>query len=576
MTAPKSFSHQTPDVARSDDYEANVDVDVSPQSQIYEKGITEPQLEVETGTEWQRLSLISILYFTIRNFTNMAQGLIYAVPALAISFNIWDNLFSPEVLIGAGILFLFTSTSGLVSYLMYKFRVHNQHVEIHHGVFQRRYTNLPLWRIQNVKIERPFYYRPFGYALVVLDTAGSGKEEAKIVAVPEAYAEALKKQVLYEKAQHDVDDLDGLVGEELSGRGLADGSSSSRTQSMSAKAADNVNTSEEVLNRRSVKDIIIHGITNNRVWIILGAAAPFYDDVFGLVSEWLADKGLQLNQIVGEQTVAWWQLGLYAFVILMMLMALVALFSVGGALFTFYGYTLSRSGDRYIRRSGLLNKLEVSMRASRIQMITAKQDWLDKILKRVNLYFEQNSTAGQQMQELMSPNKLIVPSVTENEAFELSQEVMPGCDLRSQPYHIISKRFISFWLLTAWAIPFAIFFTIGAVSSHLDIMLGALAAYSAIALILTLRWWRWGIAYDNKYVYIRRGRIGVDYQCFEPYKVQQVIIKQSVFMKRNKLATIKFVLASGAVTVPFLPEEYVNKLADSVLFEVESTRRSWM
>lgn len=574
MTAPESFSNQTPEVARAGDRKVNEDVDVSPQTQ--ETGIAEPQLKVETGGEWQRLSIISILYFTIRNFTASAQVLIYTIPALAISFNIWDNLLSPEVLIGAGILFLSTSSSGVISFLMYKFRVHNQHVEIHHGVFQRRYTNLPLWRIQNVKIERPFYYRPFGYALVVLDTAGSGKEEAKIVAVPQVYAEALKKQVLYEKAHHDVGDIDELAGESLSDSELTDGSSTSRTQSTSDKAAGNGHTSEEVLNRRSVKDIIIHGITNNRVWIILGAAAPFYDDVFGIVSEWLADKGLQLNQLVGEQTVAWWQFGLYAFVILMMLMALVALLSVGGALFTFYGYTLSRSGDRYIRRSGLLNKLEVSMRASRIQMITAKQDWLDKILKRVNLYFEQNSTAGQQMQELMSPNKLIVPSVTENEAFELSQEVMPGCDLRGQPYQVISKRFISFWLLAAWAVPFAILFIIGAVSSHLDIMLGAFAAFSAIALLLTLRWWRWGIAYDNKYVYIRRGRIGVDYQCFEPYKVQQVIIKQSVFMQRNKLATIKFVLASGAVTVPFLPEEYVDKLADSVLFEVESTRKSWM
>jgi Predicted membrane protein len=166
---------------------------------------------------------------------------------------------------------------------------------------------------------------------------------------------------------------------------------------------DSVESDEEVLNTRSIGDIVIHGITNNRVWIILGAAAPFYDDAIGLVSDWLADKGLQLNQIVGEQTVAWWQFGLYAFVILMMIMAAMALLSVGGALFTFYGYTLSRSDDRYIRRSGLLNKQEVSMRASRIQMITAKQDWLDKILKRVNLYFEQNSTAGQQVQELMSP-----------------------------------------------------------------------------------------------------------------------------------------------------------------------------
>lgn len=568
MTVSETPSHQAPTLNQSKELKE----DAVLKSHGQDANMEEPKLKVETGDEWQRLSLISILYFTIRNFTNSAQVLIYTIPALAISFNIWDNLLSPEVLIGAGILFLSTSVSGVISFLMYKFRVHNQHVEIHHGVFQRRYTNLPLWRIQNVKIERPFYYRPFGYALVVLDTAGSGKEEAKIVAVPEDYAEALKKQVLYEKALHDEGDLDCLPNEDLSD----EQSSSFPTPRTRAKAVDSSHSNEEVLNRRSVKDIIIHGITNNRVWIILGAAAPFYDDVFGLVSEWLADKGLQLNQLVGEQTVAWWQFGLYAFVILMMLMALVALLSVGGALFTFYGYTLSRTGDRYIRRSGLLNKLEVSMRASRIQMITAKQDWLDKILKRVNLYFEQNSTAGQQMQELMSPNKLIVPSVTEDEAFALSQEVMPGCDLRGQDYQTISKRFITFWLLAGWTLPFIIFFTIGAVSSHLDIMLGSLVVFSAVSLLLTLRWWRWGIAYDSKYVYIRRGRIGIDYQCFEPYKAQQVIVKQSVFMKRRKQATVKFVLASGAVTVPFLPEDYVNKLADSVLFEVESTRRSWM
>ena len=568
MTVSETPSHQAPTLNQSKELKE----DAALKSHGQDANMEEPKLKVETGDEWQRLSLISILYFTIRNFTNSAQVLIYTIPALAISFNIWDNLLSPEVLIGAGILFLSTSVSGVISFLMYKFRVHNQHVEIHHGVFQRRYTNLPLWRIQNVKIERPFYYRPFGYALVVLDTAGSGKEEAKIVAVPEDYAEALKKQVLYEKALHDEGDLDCLPNEDLSD----EQSSSFPTPRTRTKSIDSSHSNEEVLNRRSVKDIIIHGITNNRVWIILGAAAPFYDDVFGLVSEWLADKGLQLNQLVGEQTVAWWQFGLYAFVILMMLMALVALLSVGGALFTFYGYTLSRTGDRYIRRSGLLNKLEVSMRASRIQMITAKQDWLDKILKRVNLYFEQNSTAGQQMQELMSPNKLIVPSVTEDEAFALSQEVMPGCDLRGQDYQTISKRFITFWLLAGWTLPFITFFTIGAVSSHLDIMLGSLVVFSAVSLLLTLRWWRWGIAYDSKYVYIRRGRIGIDYQCFEPYKAQQVIVKQSVFMKRRKQATVKFVLASGAVTVPFLPEDYVNKLADSVLFEVESTRRSWM
>ena len=533
-------------------------------------------VKVETGDEWQRLSLIAIVYFTVRNIMGMAQGLIYLIPAMAVTFNILDNLQSPKTYAAIAGVLLLTSLSGVVSFFMYKFRVYNQHVEIHNGVFQRRYTNLPLWRIQNVKIELPFYYRPFGYALVVLDTAGSGKEEAKIVAVPLSYAHALKKRVLFEKENHNANEQSTDPNCKVntgSTDALASVDTVKRAETTSSQDED---ANEEVLNRRSIGDIVIHGVTNNRVWIILGAAAPFYDDVFGFISEWLAEKGLQLNQIVGEQTIAWWQFGLYAFVVLMMIMAAMALLSVGGALFTFYGYTLSRSNDRYIRRSGLLNKLEVSMRASRIQMITAKQDWLDKLLKRVNLYFEQNSTAGQQIQELMSPNKLIVPSVTEAESVALSREVFPHCNFQQQTYKSISKRFILFWLAAAWVAPFLLAFVVGALTAHLDIMLISATGFCFISLVLVLRWWRWGIAFDSRYIYVRRGRIGVDYLCFEPYKVQQVMIKQSVFMKRKKLATIKFVLASGAVTVPFLPEEYVNTLADSVLHEVESTRKSWM
>ena len=47
-------------------------------------------------------------------------------------------------------------------------------------------------------------------------------------------------------------------------------------------------------------------------------------------------------------------------------------------------------------------------------------------------------------------------------------------------------------------------------------------------------------------------------------------------MKRRKLASIKFVLASDSVTAPFLPEDYVFSLADKVMHDVESTQRSWM
>lgn len=515
-------------------------------------------VQVDTGSHWQRLATIAIMYFTASNIKGVAKGLIYAVPALAVTFNQAGGPAKDYLYVGGAVLILLMAVSGLASFLMYRFRVHNQHIEIQSGVFSRKYTNLPFWRIQNVKIDLPFYYRPFKYALLVLDTAGSAGEEARIVAVPLHYAHALKRQVL---AHHKNVEVAPTAPQSV--------------QDASIPSHD-TDVDEVVLNRRSIGDIVIHGITNNRVWILLGVAAPFYDDAITLVSSWLAEKGLQLNQLVGEQAIAWWQFGLYALVIVMMIMALLALLSVGGALFTFYGYTLSRSDDRYIRRSGLLNKQEVSMRASRIQMIKAKQDWLDKILKRVNLYFEQNTTVGKQVQELMSPNKLIVPSVTENEVATLTDEVMPGCKLHRHDFITISKRFIVHWMVMAWSWPLIGLFAVGFIASEWDIVMASIALGAVLLGLLSLQWWRWGMAYDGKYIYVRQGRIGIDYLCFEPFKVQQVIVKQSVFMKRRKLASIVFVMASGSVTVPFLPEKYVQSIADKVLFEVESTRKSWM
>ncbi len=509
--------------------------------------------DIETGEHWQRLSPISILYFTASNIKKLAQFLIYVVPAVAVTANVLDLRDSPYA-IPIGLALLFTlSASGVVSYFFYHFRVRDQHVEVKDGVFSRRHMNLPFWRIQNVKIEQPIYYRPMQFALVVLDTAGSAKEEAKIVAVPFAYAQALRKRILAYHAGENVE-------------------SAAQDDNNNAIAED-----EEVLNRRSVRDLIIHGITNNRVWIILGAAAPFYDTVSDYAFSWLNARGLNLEQLVGEQSAAWWQVGLYTLTFLMLIMALLALLSVGGALLTFYGYTLSRQGDRYIRRSGLLNKQEVSMRESRIQVITAKQDWLDKILGRVNLYFEQNTSGSQQQQaELMSPNKLLVPSVTLQETQTLVKEAMPGCRLYNTQYKPITLRFLWHWL-GVWIWPPALILI--AINSYnqvwdLVVVIGVVAVL--LSLIMVLRWWRWGYSADDDYVYVRSGRIGLDYQCFEKYKVQQVKVSQSLLMKRRKVASLNVLLASGNITIPYLPEDEAWTLANELLYVAEKSRRSWM
>ena len=94
--------------------------------------------------------------------------------------------------------------------------------------------------------------------------------------------------------------------------------------------------------------------------------------------------------------------------------------------------------------------------------------------------------------------------------------------------------------------------------------------------LVVLRWKRWGIAKDENFVYLRKGLIGVDYYCFPTYKLQQTQFQQNFLMKKRQLATVKFILASGSLKVPMLPEKLAYKLIDEGLYQVESTQKSWM
>ncbi|MEG3768330.1 PH domain-containing protein [Alteromonas sp. 14N.309.X.WAT.G.H12] len=509
------------------------------------------------NTPWQRLPLVSILYFIISTTLQFVRQFIVAISVLAYSVSSTDIQGSTFFIPGLVVLVIVIICSGFMSFWFYHYRVHHRHVEIRSGVLKRRNINLPFWRIQNVKIERPFYYRLTQYAVLVLDTAGSAEEEAKIVAITIADAQGLRQQIL-SAGDNDQDDQDGDAPSEKS---------ENETSPL---------LTETVINRREVKDLILHGLTNNRVWIILGALAPFYDDIGSAFYGWLDAMGLSLEVLFPSEQVAWWQLSLYVISLMLLALGIMASASVAGAVITYYNYTLSRTSDRYIRRSGLFSLQEVSMRQSRIQKISIKQDWLDYLLKRANLFFEQNKTGRQAEQELHSTSKLLVPSVTYPEAKILAMDGMPANQLYQIPFTRIHRRFISrylFWFVLPIS---SLILALAYVELGVLAVLPALAMAVVLSGIVYVRWRRWGIAIDTQYCYVRKGLVGIDRYCFALHKVQQVVISQSLFMRRRDLANIRFILASGEVSVPFLPYQQALYLANRVLWEVESQRRSWM
>lgn len=520
------------------------------------------QTDIQAGDEnslpnWQRISPIAIVYFIATFIKALLGNVVVLLPALYFGSDfIMENptLWLPIII--TLISFLLMST--YLSFYFFQYRLKDDHIEIRSGVISKKHINLPFTRIQNVRLEQPIYYRWFNYTCLHIDTAGSAKQEAKIVALKSAFAEQLKAEIL---AQHKE----------------ASSANTSAEQPLDNHSLENQSTTvEEVLNTRSIPDLIIHGITNNRIWIFLGGLAPFFDDFSDYIVVFFQNVGIDIQQLLTFADMPIWQITLYALTLTFIFLFIISLFSIAGSILTFYRYTLSKVEDRYIRRSGLFTKHEVTMRLSRLQMVIRQQDWLDFLLKRINLRFEQINISINQSQMNAQNDKIIVPSIKTNECATLVNDVYPQNKMMAITYQPISKRF----LLKNWGLLLTPFFLVLAllfIVNNKPVLLSAiLTVYAFFSALIFMRWYRWGYASDENYTYIRKGFFGVDYYCFPTYKTQQVQFKQSWFLKRHQLCSINFVLAAGMQSIPYINKVIGMKLANTTLFQVESTQKSWM
>jgi len=504
--------------------------------------------------QWQRISPIAIVYFMVKFVYGLLGNVVYLAPAILIGYK--EVLANPHIWLPVGlaaVVLLLLAT--FLSFYFFQYRLTNDHIEIRSGVFAKKHINLPFTRIQNVKLEQPIFYRPFGFTCLQLDTAGSAKQEAKVVALKVDFAEQVKKQILAaHKAKLIITDEAELENEQI------------------ISPADN----EILLNKRSLKDLIIHGITNNRTWIFLGVLAPFFENIANYVVLFFNDLGIDIEKLLTFADKPWWQVGLYVLTLTFICMLAVTLFSIAGSIISFYGYTLSKVADRYIRRSGLLTKHEVTMRLARLQMVVRQQDWLDVLLNRMNLKFEQSNANMQNIQPGAHNNKIIVPSVKPDECQALIDDVYPQNQMMNLSYQGISKHFLIRNIVYILLPIFSLLVSFFIVVEKVNVLAFIVPLFAVLLLMVFCRWLRWGFALDKHFIYIRKGMFGVDYYCFPRYKVQQTRFKQSWFLQRKQLATVSFVLASGAQDIPFIPQNIAYQLIDNALFEVETSRKSWM
>lgn len=498
---------------------------------------------------WSRVSPIALLYFIEKSIVIVANNVIYMLPIL---FALWDEIKANPWLALAIFLGLFALIIAIasLSFIFFRYRLFQGSVEVKSGVFFKKHVNLPFNRIQNVKIEQPFYYRPFSFASLAFDSGGSLNQEARLIALPLDKAQSLRKAI------------NDIVKETV------DENTPITDADMAQQSSD-----ETVINTRSIGDLAMHGITSNRVYLLLAFVAPFIDEIIKYVIGKFDDVGFDVKAHIENDPT--WQIGLYVLALFLIFLGIMTLLSIIGAIIMFYGYTLSKTKDKLIRRSGLINRHEVAVPISRIQVAIMKQDWLDTLFGRINLRLDQLNAQAQAANASAANNKLMVPSVFAYQCRDILADVLPNQALHQMTFLRIHSMFITRYML--WlTLPL----TLAMVYLHVfeNAMHWAVPALTPILLtgLIWLRWKRWGFMYQDEYVYIKKGLLGVDRYCLPIHKIQRVTISQSHWMKRQSVATLKLQIASGVYTIPLIDETIAKQIHNIILYQVEADVRSWM
>jgi len=512
--------------------------------------------EAVSSPNWRRTSPVAVIFFL---FSATRQFVINALPAMAFivaAYASGDGARKSWVLAGVLLAVLIGIAASILSWLRFKFCIVDDRVLVRSGVFHREEFSVEFGRIQNISIREPVYMRPFGLALLSIDTAGSGQKEIVLGGIKKDVAIQLRETILSKNDQ----------------TGMAD--PVDRTDAPADKS---------LLLTRNSKDIIIYGLTVNFAFWLLIAVGAFFGSqgVAENFFSWLGTK-IQIQDVLTNLERFGGLFGGILILIGMMFLVtlLFPLISVIGALLRHYGYRLSVEGETYRKNSGLLTRHDESLKRHKIQAMVLKQNFVALFFKRTNMQLRIASAGSGaesgQLPSLGAKTTLLVPALHNNELAELVPEFFPGCEYDSVQFSRINRRRFTMVNL-GWAVLPPLMLVTGPLSlivSWKFVIL--LPIVVALAWSIISRVWRkigYGVVAD--YGFIRNGFIGTRTTVFPLFKIQRIDIRQTPGQRRKGLAQLTIHLASHSLKIPYVCERDAKNFRDLALYYVESSNRAW-
>jgi len=505
--------------------------------------------------QWKGLSPWSIVSFTFNTIRILVTNGYAMVPFI---YTGWKQGFdSPWMIIALVGVCLLILTSAIIDWAMFRYRLFDDKLGIRQGLIFKKAHEIPLSKIQNIRLEQPLYFRPMGLYSLVVETAGSKKDEAVLAAVSYQQAIELKQRLVNPQHSFDSDckvDTSGHL-----------------TPNLTATEASPANNQAPLVLKK-MKALLLFGLyQNNLFWfaIIAGPIIGQFD------WEALANTEQALTLLHWyEQTIAvnlLLQL-LFACSMLIGFYLLLSLISMTASVLKYYPYRLSLSGDTLHRTGGVIAKQNDALTQHRIQVIRFTQPIIGRFLKLWTINFKQ--VKGTEVEQVAKKH-MLVPSMT-REAIEELMPKLPGLvSVSSTLPHSYSGIHLG-WFWRRGFLPLLI-------PMVNTLFLGLtpfteLLWFAAISFVigLYLRYRQWGYLHQGDDCWVHTGMLGRTWHLIALKKVQHVAITQTPSQKRKQLASLELGLASGPLTIPYMPLADARAIAERALSITAKDHTNWI
>jgi len=451
-------------------------------------------------------------------------------------------------LVASGLLLLGFLVA-LIYHRRFRFQVLDGAIRVRRGLLEHKELKVRFERVQNVAFSQPIYLKPLGLTRLRLETPGAAQTEVELPGIPTADAHALRERIAGFHARvaatDGTDDAD--AGEEAPARDAS-----------------------PAVFAPGFGDLFRYGMTSNQLWIVLGVVGgPLAERVGDRVDEavrWAERAGLvDVDALSGAPLLA-------AAAVLALVVAFIAFgLAVSGliAVVRFYRYRLTGDADRLHAVYGLLDRREKTLRRAKLHSLELVQTAFGRMLRRWHAVGHQASLDA--MNPMNQDKRFLVPGIEPARLGPVVSELV-GRDWSMPDFRGVDRRFRRVYWQRLLPLPMLLALGIHWLTDAPGwIALALAASVVPLAVLIDLRWRRWGIHVGADGLQVREGLIGTKIVRFEDARCQQVRVTTSPYQRRHGLASLVVRLPHGERSVPYLPEPLAAELANRLLYRIETS-----